>query len=278
MNLIEKIKFLTANNPLGEGKRATFDYGVIRYLGYRRSRFGLQKIVRKVVGGSRFTFRMKDEPHYLVTGRYGNFGDYLALEECWVEGIYDFARVGLKPDLILDLGGHIGMFSLLANRHFPDVKKICFEPDPENHELLQRNLKANGVTATVHNVALSNTVGTMFLNGFNSVGKFLAETGDTPVKVEKITNLVDFTGVETLLMKCDVEGAEFKILEDCLDRLPRNTFMFIEVHEGESAVFRLDHILKAHGFRVEATHPKGLAIDCVAVRGDFDRADRGPAR
>lgn len=43
------------------------------------------------------------------------------------------------PRLILDLGAHIGLATLCFKAEFPDAEIHCYEPDPENFELLRLN-------------------------------------------------------------------------------------------------------------------------------------------
>jgi len=269
MNIFEKIQFALQPNPLAIGWRANLDYTVIKYLQYRRSRWGFKPLLKWLLNRYCYEFHLAEYANYRIYGRYSDRGDYLAIEECFEKQIYDFSKITIVPDLILDIGSHIGSFTLLAHFHYPELPIMSFEPDPGNFEVLQKNMMANGVTTKTHRLALSNTCEEKYLGGSVGVGKHLNSQEGILVSVDRLSKIVDFTSVNFLLMKCDVEGSEFEILDDCLSYLPQNTFMFIEVHEGESAVFRLKHILQATGFQVEVTGRKGLAVDCVAKRGEY---------
>ena len=66
----------------------------------------------------------------------------------------------------IDVGAHIGFFSVLARRVNPDVSLIAFEPEPHALEQAKKFLTANGIgIEDLHQVALSNRDGeaTLFL-------------------------------------------------------------------------------------------------------------------
>src|SRR6185503_6407505 len=51
----------------------------------------------------------------------------------------------IKPHMtVLDVGAHIGYYTLLAAKRVKQV--YCFEPDPETFQLLSRNVRTNGHT------------------------------------------------------------------------------------------------------------------------------------
>lgn len=66
-------------------------------------------------------------------------------------GIYEplvtelFKREIKKGDVVLDIGAHIGYYTLLAAKLVGEKGKVfAFEPDPTNFGLLKRNVKTNG--------------------------------------------------------------------------------------------------------------------------------------
>jgi FkbM family methyltransferase len=50
-----------------------------------------------------------------------------------------------RPLRIVDLGGHVGLFGLFMRGLFPDANVVSFEPDPNNVDVLRRNIDANGL-------------------------------------------------------------------------------------------------------------------------------------
>lgn len=66
-------------------------------------------------------------------------------------------------DTFLEVGANIGTATVLAMRENGFSRAECFEPLPENAELLKRNLALNGLSdrANVHQIALSDADGTV---------------------------------------------------------------------------------------------------------------------
>lgn len=141
---------------------------------------------------------------------------------------YAFDNVEIRPgDVIVDIGAHVGVFSIYAAKKYPEAKILAFEPSPTNFDRLRRNLEAAGVTnVTEHKLAVTadgrdielswergNTGGTTALRKVN--GHLVEEA--------KSCTLDDiFEGLERIrFLKIDAEGMEHEILKSaqCLDRI-----------------------------------------------------------
>src|SRR5438045_2344759 len=77
---------------------------------------------------------------------------YLAFQLFWRGGEYyepltrALLATLLRPeDLFLDIGAHIGFFSLTMGVSIRQMKLIAFEPNPKNFGILQANAAANGL-------------------------------------------------------------------------------------------------------------------------------------
>lgn len=46
---------------------------------------------------------------------------------------------GFNPKVIVDVGAHIGSFSVLAHSLWPQATIVCLEPNPESFQLLEQN-------------------------------------------------------------------------------------------------------------------------------------------
>ena len=65
-----------------------------------------------------------------------------------------------KSPFIMDCGSHIGISILYFKYLYPNSKILGFEPDPDNFEILKKNIKANGLKKiALINKALSDTTG-----------------------------------------------------------------------------------------------------------------------
>ena len=170
---------------------------------------------------------------------------------------------------------HIGCFSLLASRQFPGVRVVCFEPDADNFALLRANLKRNGATTVEPQpFALGSREGTARLCGPSSMGRRVSETAGKVIQIRRLSRLVDFSSVVRLLMKLDVEGSEWDVLEDCLSELPTSTQLFVETHAGDQDMVRLKTVALKNEFAFDQTNNKGECQEAVLRRGEFARGNR----
>jgi FkbM family methyltransferase len=151
-----------------------------------------------------------------------------------------FQRIARPGMVVIDVGAHVGYYTLLAARQVGARGKVyAFEPEPANFSLLQQNVALNGygnVVATKS--AVSNRVGpaTLFLTSLDS-GRHSTHhhglPGDGTVAVAA-TTLDAFLQAEGWpavdLIKVDVEGAELDVLEgmEQLLRKPGELKLIIE--------------------------------------------------
>jgi FkbM family methyltransferase len=126
----------------------------------------------------------------------------------------------IRPGMrVLDIGAHIGYFTLLAARAVGQSGSVyAFEPDPANFRFLSHNAALNGVedvvTAVPQAVAGTSGVRPFFSNRKNSVMSSFWGGGkhDGALRVE-CTTVDDFVGPERIdVVKLDVEGAEVDAL------------------------------------------------------------------
>src|SRR5256885_5719637 len=84
--------------------------------------------IRLRIGGRVVNLRMRQRDIYV-------------LGEILYDKVYGTLR-GLPPDpIIVDAGANIGVFSLWLSCWYPHAVSHCFEPEPENFELLRHNLE-----------------------------------------------------------------------------------------------------------------------------------------
>ena len=152
----------------------------------------------------------------------------------------------LQPGMtFVDGGAHIGYFSLLAGRKVgPEGRVYAFEPVPETRELLEKNVRANGLQDVVdsHGYAVSEEPGsiTFVINAESSVSsKMLANDGANGRLVEIPTISLDAFFEQQGWPRCDVvkldiEGAElpaFRGMKQLAARNPALKLIF-EFHVG----------------------------------------------
>jgi FkbM family methyltransferase len=163
-------------------------------------------------------------------------------------GGYEQAIAGLfqstlRPGMtVLDVGAHIGYFSLLAARQVgPSGRVWSFEPDPANRADLERNIEANamGERITVVPLAVSAAVGEASLHqmtgdtGSSSLfpgGQTVEQRSNRgiPVGTTSLDAWARSEGWPTIdLLKVDAEGAEGAILAGMAELVERNPKMVV---------------------------------------------------
>lgn len=67
--------------------------------------------------------------------------DEAIIRDLWQRDVYGLQRLHLlQPRMIVDIGAHIGAFSLLANEYWPTARIIACEADPDNVESLRHHV------------------------------------------------------------------------------------------------------------------------------------------
>ena len=86
-------------------------------------------------------------------------GNWEPAETAW------FLRIVKPGDTIVDVGANVGYYTIIGSRLVGDKGKVyAFEPEPAKFELLEKNVRLNGLTNVVlERKALSNRKGTLKL-------------------------------------------------------------------------------------------------------------------
>ena len=89
----------------------------------------------------------------------GNGVEALALyEEIWLGKVYHKYGITIPSQgTVVDVGANIGMFSLFAGLHYPQIRLYCFEPVPAIYEVLRLNLKLYGLNAKTFNEGMADS-------------------------------------------------------------------------------------------------------------------------
>ena len=180
-----------------------------------------------------------------------NSTDLMALTHVWL--IQEYSNPDFKindTDIIIDVGSHIGLFSLFASQFCKNGKIYCFEPVKENFDLLSSNIELNQITNIVSfNLAVSDesTIVKIFINNDES-GHSMFYPTSTAINIRSITlkKIFDDNNIEECnFLKLDCEGAEYNII----DSLPNDYFtkikkMIIEYHLADTKPELLERLIK----------------------------------
>ncbi|MEE8199974.1 MAG: FkbM family methyltransferase, partial [Candidatus Acidoferrales bacterium] len=184
----------------------------------------------------------------------------------------------LQPGMtVVDVGAHVGYYTLLAARRVgPTGKVYAFEPEPRNYEALRKNIELNGYGEHVVAVpkAVSSKTGKswLFLGG-DGPGTHTLVRGEerreeTRIPVE-VTTLDDFFRERNWprvdWIKMDIEGGEPAALEGMRETLRRSPDLklVVEFSPGDLRAAGVPpgqflHRLRGWGFTLDVIRREGL--------------------
>lgn len=175
---------------------------------------------------------------------------YYSYDEVFNKEIYkDKLLVINEGDVVVDIGGNYGFFSLYAKQFNPS-KIITFEPSKKTFGCLSKNFNSG----LLHQKAVS---GKSEIKKFSdktiaSASNKLDERGDYDVEVIGINDLFRYLGVEKIdYLKIDCEGAEKDIFQEISkETISKINKMVIEFHSSEIKEMILNK-LNSFGFKIE---------------------------
>ncbi|MDM9593140.1 FkbM family methyltransferase [Pseudomonas guariconensis] len=156
---------------------------------------------------------------HLVPCTLMNFRAYETVETEFLK------RITQEHALILDIGANCGWYALALAKHRPSARIHAFEPIPYTFEILERNIRHNGLpNIEAHRLAFSNHEATLeFLYTPHCSGATSSALAGQPGSQENLqkiacpaTTLDLFCaqrGLAPQIIKCDVEGAELMVIQ-----------------------------------------------------------------
>lgn len=125
----------------------------------------------------------------------------------------------------LDIGANVGSFTLLA-KGYPNTQFISFEPVKKTFNILKQNIELNDITNVILvNKGLSNIKQTLKIHipshslGGSSVIKPSEEHTEETCEFDILDDYIDF---HVDLIKIDVEGHEYNVLEGGLNLIKKH--------------------------------------------------------
>lgn len=188
--------------------------------------------------------------------------------EIFLNGTY-YLPCSKEPLRIIDCGANIGVSLLYFKSRAPNARITCFEPNPAARAVLEKNIAANGWQndVTVVPVALGKEKGVVqfFVDeavAASSGGSVANHTGKQGRSQHSYTVDVDILsphiGGAVDLLKIDIEGPEFEVLEELRDshKLSKVASIQLEYHYFPGSFTRklseMLALLESAGFRTFA--------------------------
>jgi FkbM family methyltransferase len=190
----------------------------------------------------------------------GDHGYWLGSYE--LEFQHRFAKIVQPRDIVLDIGAHVGYYTLLASKLVGTHGHVySFEPLPRNAEYIERHIRLNRLqNVTFSQIAISSHSGTAsFGGGVSSSTGRLSKDGDLEVRTSTLDELIDSDTIETpQIIKIDVEGAERSVLEGAKLVLQKHhPILFLATHGPEAHRDCLD-LLHSLGYSLEPMNANEL--------------------
>jgi FkbM family methyltransferase len=198
--------------------------------------------------------------YYRTLLRMGDLNaDCLSTRELCSFDIYHLDR-GFDPDLVVDGGGNIGLFTLRAAASSPPnrtsaVKLVVCEPLPRNIKQIRKHLDLNGLEAEIMPICLGGTRRSIpfYCRGANE-SSFDSHAPYDSVLDIPVVLLQDAVGdhpAERILIKLDIEGMEVETLETFLPQEQRPVYIVGELHDFPKNAPLMEDLFNRHGWTHE---------------------------
>jgi FkbM family methyltransferase len=204
----------------------------------------------------------------------GGTADKAIIVETWIDREYfPEGFTILEKDTVIDIGAHIGIFSIMASQMAKKGKVYSFEPVPSNFELLKSNVQGNriqnilafneAVTRETENREIYICDQDTTCHTFDDQRvECLRQQGiefskKISVKTTTLDRIVEENNILRIdFLKIDAEGSEFDILLSCSDQLLCSiSIICMECHTD---ILKMKQFLENRGFKVTTDTPVSL--------------------
>ncbi len=195
----------------------------------------------------------------------------------------------LQLGTVVDVGGNVGQFSLLARALHPAARIYAFEPLPdaaaryrqvfaadEKVTLFQAAISPEAGTATMHVSASADSSSLLPISDRQSeLFPGTQEIGVTDVEVGPLSDFVSANDLTApALLKIDVQGFELEVLRGAGDLLAAFEHVYVEasfeaLYEGQALADDVIAYLVAAGFAEVGRHNVSIGPEGAPIQADF---------
>lgn len=214
------------------------------------SNMNMREINEKIVvfhNGRDIEFLTRNESGYDVA-----ITDRIVIREIFGENVYQvFDNDIMDTGIVIDIGANIGAFTMYAE--LLGAKVFSYEPDPQNFDILKMNIANNKFNAVLHQKGVYNERGSFELWPGQGASFIVGNKTESPsVKENLESGKVKTSTIETVtledvyienkivycdILKIDVEGSEYKILEAHPDVIAKAKYITMEFHHTDEITF-----------------------------------------
>lgn len=201
--------------------------------------------------------------------------DLQIIKEVFEENVYQLTPDKLNGDkIVIDLGAHIGTFSLMAAALGASV--VALEPNKENADLLEKNAAFNNFESKIKlirkavypsssPIEMENFYSDSMVKELSTIASAesnVSDRGETELFTASTTTLEhvmkEFKEVDFL--KMDIEWSEYKIIPTFTEDLMKKIkFIAIEFHGVDAATFggMIAHLSKCYRIETLGHYDRG---------------------
>ena len=186
-----------------------------------------------------------------------------------------------EGDTVIDIGAHIGRYTITSSKQVGSTGKVvAIEADPDNFQLLKRNIALNKLTNVLPlNYAVFSTRTIMKLYEqsasakYNSIMLTRARTMNyVEVNADTLDSILEQNRINQVnWIKIDVEGAEFEVLKGSTKTLSSNDIsLLVEIHniDDPSHYDNILNFLKYHNYEITFENRYGSGESHVIFRNN----------
>jgi FkbM family methyltransferase len=205
--------------------------------------------------------------------------DRWIIDEVYGPNTYKALGFKIKNNfLVIDIGAHIGIFTIAAAKSADRV--FSYEPEPGNFSYLKKNLLLNKIKNVFYfNKGVFDKKGTQRLYLHSSIKHSIFDASNKSVVIQTVS-LADIFEENNIklchLLKIDTEGCEYEILSST----PKKYFRMIgsivlESHNDikKNELSKLGGVLTENGFEIRKI---GVNNDCLGVNMLFAEKSSRP--
>lgn len=222
----------------------------------------------QLLKSNNFNFERTNDSLMIILGqqqlklRY-NSSDYKVFQQVFFHEEYkpllDVVDLnGIEVKNIIDAGANIGLSTNYFLQRFPNSSVMCIEPDKNNFETLEHNVRQRKDKVRLYNKALWFRNELLYLTDQFRDGEEWSRSISTEkqnslsgVAAITVDELIRENSLETIdLFKIDIEGAEFELYNPSanLDYLNKTKVIAIEVHKEINSPQVIIDVLRMYGF------------------------------
>ncbi len=174
---------------------------------------------------SKRLYRIKIANRYifLPTIRYISFFQNIFIEHRYLRAYIP------KHATIIDIGAHLGEFALMCHTSLQAKEVFSFEPIRDSYQILARNTPYtayNDAICSNNHVALTIPALSNEATAYPDSDSGISEQA-TCISLDAIPEIQALSKID--LVKIDVEGMEYEVLQECANTLQKTKYVLVEI-------------------------------------------------